>query len=645
MLTYKSALGGREVAIHAPRAGEFDDDARRMLLEDLHGAGVMLGLDVESTAHDKLGPMHKDFRVRTVQLASDSVAYVLRLDDPLQRETARLLLNHQPYKFCSHTRYDVLAVWREFGVDISGRWADTRLLARMAHPLSLDRWNKRRGSALVDLKSLTTRHFGPELQELDEALDAHFKELWVAQGGRKNAAKEVVVQYGFNNVDLAHETFATYAGLDAIACRSLYPILLAETRSTPELIGMEMWLAGSVARMQMRGMRVDHERLAAELAAAEEVCGSAEEELVELIGLTPRQAKRLVEFFRAEGVDFEAHGHELTDAGQPKLDKDGVAAMADYEMSHTARLAVNLLITYKSEQYTATKAAEMQGLVAESFDGRLHPSVDSLGAITARMTASAPNIQNFSKADPRMRATLLPDEGYVLIGADFDQIELRVVAALAQEQSMLETIWSGGDLHQLTADKLNVPRDPVAKRVNFLQVYGGGPKPLAKATGISIEAAQEASAAYKQAYPAVQRYGYMLGRSGAEIRTMTHRHIPATFYKGEPAGYRFLNYMIQSSSRDILVTAWYRLAKAGIGEFMFVPIHDEMILMVPEDRVDEAMAILEQAMTMDFLGVPITATAVPLIDEDGVSRWMTCNRAEKVRDARLAAEAGLAAAS
>lgn len=643
MLTYKSTLGGRPVTVYAPRIGEFPAEARKQLVADFRGSDGLFGLDVESTAHDKLGPLHKDFRVRTVQLATDSVAYVLRLDDPEQRAVAQILLDHRPYRFCSHTRYDVLAVWREFGIDISDRWADTRLLARMAYPLSMDRFRKRAGGEMVDLKTLTTRHLGPELQELDKELDEHFKELWVAQGGRRNAAKQVVIQYGFNNVDLANETFAAYAGLDAIACRALYPILLAATRSTAELIGMELWLAGNVARMQMRGMRVDHERLAAELAAAEEVCGTAEEDLVQLVGLTPRQGAKLVAWFTEQGVDFEAEEHERTDSGKSwKLDKENVEAMAGYEMSHTARLAVDLLLTYKSQQYTAAKAKEMQGLVAESFDGRLHPSVDSLGAITARMTASSPNIQNFSKKDPRMRAVLLPDEGYVLIGADFDQIELRVVAALAQEQSMLETIWSGGDLHQLTADKLGVERDPVGKRVNFLQVYGGGADPLAKATGISIEAAVAASRAYKEAYPAVQRYGHMLARSGAEVRTMTHRHIPATFYKGEPAGYRFLNYMIQSSSRDLLVLALYRLSQAGFGDCVFVLIHDEMILMVPVDQVDEVMAALEQAMTLDFLGVPITASAVPLIDEDGVSRWMTCDRAEKVRKAK--AEAAAAAA-
>lgn len=632
MTTFDYFLGRQPVVIHAPRVGELDDAAADHLFDTLSAEDVV-GLDVETTAHEKLGPLHRDFRVRTVQVATVTEAWVLRLDDDVQAAYARLILAEESRRFASHTRYDVLAVRRQFDLDISDRWVDTRLLARMAFPLSMDRHRKREGADMVDLKTLTTRYLGPQLAEMDKALDELFMEMWVAQGGRRNAKKQAIIEHGFNNVDLADDTFAVYAGLDAIACRALFPRLVELAKSTPELLGMEFWLAGWMTRQQFRGMRVDADRLAAELAEAKSSCDAAEEALVEKVGLTPRQGAKLVAWFREHGVDFEAHDHPRTKGGAPSLGGDEIKPMLDYDLTPEARAVVELLLAYKERENAKSKTEEMAGLVELSFDGRLHPVVDSLGAITSRMTASAPNIQNYAKKDPRMRAVLLADPGMVLIGADFDQIELRVLAALAQEPVYLNAIEAGDDLHQVTADAIHVERQ-VGKVINFLQAYGGGAGALAEQAGIPLVDAQAATAMYREAYQAVTEYSYSL-QNDDHIRTITHRFIPATFRGDEYALYRFLNYMIQSSARDVLVLAMFRMWAKGWGDYLFVPIHDELIFQVPEDRVEEALADLQEAMTMQLFGVPISAKSVALIDADGVSRWMTCDRAEKLAKARM----------
>jgi hypothetical protein len=196
--------------------------------------------------------------------------------------------------------------------------------------------------------------------------------------------------------------------LDAIACRLLYPVLVRESQTPASLLALETWLAGVMARMQLRGMTVDVERLDAIAEAAGAACGRAEAALVELIDLTPRQGVKLREWFEANGVDFAAHRHPTTKGGAPSLDEDAVKAMFGYPLSDTARRVCELLLEYKAHENQQSKAREMQAYIAESFDGRLHPEVDPIGTITARMTAKAPNVQNFSKADPTMRATLLP---------------------------------------------------------------------------------------------------------------------------------------------------------------------------------------------------------------------------------------------
>lgn len=632
-------LGGTDVTIHAPGIGEFDvEDARVMWRAFLADPRRVIGLDVETTSHDSKAQLfHWQFRVRTVQVGTESQAWVLRLDDSQQRIFAERVLAEKTFRFCTHTRYDPVAVWREFGIDITPRWIDTRLLARIANPLSLDRHAKKAGADAVDLKNLTTEQLSaPELAEWDKRLETRFAELWKACGQKGAGSK--VTRYGFNNIPLDDEVFATYAGLDAIACRRLYPALVAASQSDPELLAAETWLAGLVVRQQMRGMRVDRPRLQAAYDDAQAKCQPPEDALVAKIGLTPRQGQALLTWFAEQGFTFPST-HPRTKTGNNfSISGDALELMCGYEMSADCHEVVQLLMAYKERVNARDKAKEVIGLVDESFDGRLHPSVDSLGAITARMTAATPNIQNYNKEDPTLRATLLPDKGKVLIGADFDTVELRVMAALTQEPSFLETIHGGGDLHQLTADKLGITRQ-VGKRVNFLQAYGGGAAKLVESTGIPLADAEYATRAYREAYPSISVYSRSM-EGQPEIRTQTHRRIPVTHWfnprKGavEPAYFRFLNYMIQSSSRDLLVLALHRLAEQGMAEMVWVPIHDELILQVPEDQVDEYMDKLQSAMAMNFLGVPITATAVAMYDEDGVSRWMTCDRAEKIRDSK-----------
>jgi DNA polymerase-1 len=641
MRTITTPFGGKSVKIHAPGIGEFTREHAftmwHALIED--GRNVA-GLDVETTSHDSKDQLfHWAFRVRTVQFGSADQAWVLRTDDPYQRSVIASVLADARIRFCTHWRYDPIAVWREFGIDITNRWIDTHLLAKIADPLTLDRHEKTKGKLALDLKTLTTTQVGaPELAAWDEKLDQVFDRLWVEAGHQAHkGTKEQKVRNGFNTVPIDNDVFVTYAGLDAIACRQLYPILVRSAQSDPTLLGTETWLAGLMVRQQMRGMRVDRARLQEAYDVAEASCTPPTTRLMELIGLRPTQNVRLLEWFK-EHFTFPA-SHPTTANGNVSIGKDGLKAMCGYELPEDVHNVVLTMLAYTERVNSLTKAKEVMALVDESFDGRLHPRVESLGAITARMTSSAPNIQNYAKEDPTMRATLVPDEGMVLIGADFDTVELRVLAALVQEPSMLATIHAGGDLHQLTADKLGIPRQ-VAKRVNFLQAYGGGAAKLVESTGIPLAEAETATRSYREAYPEIGTYSR--GMEGMpEIRTQTFRRIPVTHWKNfrkggltEPAYFRFLNYMIQSSSRDLLVMALHRLAVMGMADMVWVPIHDELILQVPADRVEEFMAKLQEAMRMTFLGVPITATAVALYDEDGTSRWMTCDRAEKIRDAK-----------
>lgn len=613
MQTYTCYLGKTEAQVHTCEPGEFLPDA----FEIMFPRGELYGLDVETTYMTDAAQWDPDFLVRTVQVGTEGYAWVLRMDDPAQVEAARELLSDPGTWFCSHTPMDVLSVWVALGVDISARNIDTRGLAAMA--AGDDRLGGR------DLKTLATTHLGPQLEEGETELHEHFRDLLEAAGGKRSAAGAVVLAYGWGHVDASEPLFVRYAGLDAVAARRLAPILTRATGAPRDLLRQETGLAGAVNRITMRGARVDVTACRALHAEADGIVGTAERVVREITGVTPRSPK-IADYLRDHGADFS--DYPVTPTGRPSMAASDVKGLLKVGLSGDAKTVVEHIVRLKASQDGLQKTTKI--LASLDSQGKVHPEVNPLGAVTGRMTSSGINFLNFSKDDARMRGLFLPDEGHSLITCDFDQIELRVVAALARETKMIDVIKSGGDLHQLTADEIGgIDRD-LAKMTNFLIVYGGGAKALSEQSGLPEDRCRDIVRAHRDRYPAITEYSRRLSRYTTSLRTITNRRVPVTKDKaGNPRVYANINYMVQSSARDLLIHAWLRYDRMGHGRTVWMPIHDELVCMVPEGREEELMSAIEDAMTFDFLGVPVSASAIELRDPQGVSRWMSGKVAEK----------------
>lgn len=596
----------------------------------------LMGLDVESTWLTDRGQLDPEFRVRTVQMATTSEAWVFDLLDEEQREIAKNILADSARTWVSHTDMDVMAIWAALGIDISAQNLDTRMLAIMADP---DREEDR------DLKTLATKYGMPELAAADDELMAWMRAQWVAIGGKKNAAKSAVEEAGWNSLAAMPaeewpEVFIRYAGLDAIAARRLAPLLTPATQAPPELLRVDQWLHVRATRQRMAGKRIDTAALTSLHVEATQVTGEAKSKAQELTGGVNINGPKILDWFAEHGVDWDTWTGVTTPSGAPSLAKDNIKLLREMVTDETAAQVVEHMITQKGHLDLLRKTDDLARRLVMHSDGiaRIHPLLNPIGATTtARMSSSGPNFQNYSKKDPRMRGLFLPEPGYTLLTIDFDQIELRVVAALAREDKMIDIIKSGGDLHQLTVDELaaigvEITRD-TAKIVSFLTVYGGGASALHMQTGIPLEEANNVIQAFKDRYPSITFYSKYMAMQSEEIRTISNRRLPVTRVKGrgERAGeirsYANVNYQIQSSSRELLVQAWMDLEKTHPG-VVWIPIHDELVLMVPEGEEQAVAEAAQQAMRFDFRGVPISATAVELRDRDGISRWMTAKLAE-----------------
>lgn len=586
----------------------------------------LCGLDVETTWMDDREQFSPDFRVRTVQLATTDTAWVFDLSDPLQREQIQEILRDERMTFCSHTQMDVVSVWVEFGIDISDRNIDTHQLASQVYT---DKYADR------DLKALAALHGMPELQAAEKVLHTHFLSLWE---GKKNAKRADVHAHGWKTIDVTDPSFLEYAALDAVACRRLVEILVPFTQNPPELLRVDQWLSVRAVRRKLAGLRVDPDRLADQLAETSSATGTAKSKAMELTGGVNISGPKILDWLSEHGVDWTEWPGDRTDTGNPSLAKDNLLLLSQYPLDDVGQQVFEEMKTYRSwyDLYQKTKAVDDRKVWHGDEGGwRIHPTLNPLGATTtARMSSAGPNVQNFSKKNPRARGLLLPDTGYVLATIDFAQIELRTVAALAREQKMIDVILAGGDLHDLTVDLLaelgvDIPRQ-VAKMANFLIVYGGGPAALASQAGIPLDVAKEVVYGMREQYPSITMYTKWLGSERDAIRTISKRRLPVTRNgAGEIRSYANVNYATQSAARELLCQAWRDLESKRPG-IVWWPIHDELVLMIPEDEVDEVLADAEAAMRFEFRGVPITADAIVLRDRDGISRWMTGDLAETI---------------
>lgn len=581
-------------------------------LQRLGLSGQTLGLDVETTYMTPRAQFDPDFRVRLIQVATPQAAWVFNVQDSREFGLVSEVLEDPTVRFCSHTPMDVLSLSR-LGFDLTSRNVDTRVLAAMAYTEKLtDR----------GLKALSTKLLDPALATASDALEAKFKEMWP---GRKNSKWEDVAKAGWAEIPIDDPLYVMYAGMDALACRQLLPLLISLSEAPPELLDKELWLAARANQRHIAGALVDLPSTEALNSSAVEITEGAQEKAQEITGGIKLNSPFLREWLSEHGVDWDSW-ESRTAKGAPSISKDKAPQLFNYPLDHEGKQVVSLLNEFKSGLDVRSKTKEMLRLVSSS--GRLHPVLNTVGATaTARMSSSAPNIQNFSKEDPRLRGCFIPEDGHTFVTIDFDQVELRVVAGLAREVKMIDTILAGGDLHQLTVDEIGKGGIQIdratGKMTNFLIVYGGGGKALHEQAGLPLDLAKDIVKTWRDRYPAVRELTYKLSDEQESLRTISGRRLAVKSFRGEVKSYANINYAVQSAARDVLVDAWYRFEHSfGRTGMVWYPVHDELVLQVPEDLVEEVCEDAEKAMTMDFMGVPITASAVVLKDGAGVSRWM-----------------------
>lgn len=545
-------------------------------LERWQRDGALVAIDTEATG---LEMFSSSWRLRTVQFSDAVEAWVVPAD---WRWLISFGLRSLRRGVAHNRTYDLLALeCAGYEAEVERLWSVVGDSSAVAH--LLDSRPKGVGPG-IGLTALAKSRLGTHAPaEAEESL-----KTWC----RENRVK---VADRYERVPL--EVLAPYAGLDVLVTRRLADTLGSELYQIPrqrELYEFELEVQRAASAMTRRGFRLDREyagRLWQHYERRSERLAEELEDQWEI--LNPASGRQVADALVEAGVVLV----DKTPSGQWAVGRE-VLSTLDHPIAE-------LVTEYRNATKFAATYVE-PCLSASSSDGRVHAAIRTLGARTARMSISSPPLQQLPAGDSLVRRMFVADEGMAVCAVDFAQVELRVLAALAQEPAMVSAIRAGEDLHSATAEKVGVDRK-IAKMTNFLVVYGGGARALASQAGISQREARAAIDGFFAAYPRVRAYADRVQREtdfGAEpLVTVSGRRLRLD----RDRSFAAVNYSVQSVARDLFASRMLEVLERVPRAELLLPVHDELVFQAPEAEAEELVAEVVAAMSTDFLGVPIEA--------------------------------------
>lgn len=417
----------------------------------------------------------------------------------------------------------------------------------------------------------------------------------------------------FADVSVADAT--RYSGEDADItlrlARRLFPRIEAEGMNL--LFGeVEVPLAAVLARMELTGIRID-QTLLAKLSTEFGVQRKAlEKEIYELAGEefnigSPQQLQTIL----------------FDKLGLPRGKKTKTGSSTDSSVLEALAEKYPLpakILAYRG--FTKLQSTYVDALpkLLHPKTGRIHTSFNQTVTATGRLSSSNPNLQNIpirSEEGRRIRAAFVPDPGYVLLSADYSQIELRLLAHLSQDPVLVESFQKGQDVHARTASELfqasinaiSADQRREAKTINFGIIYGMGAQRLARSLAIPFKTAQEYIAQYFARYAGIKAYmdGVLVeARAKGYVTTLLGRRryfqdLQSKNTQLAAAAERMaINTPIQGTAADLIKMAMVaidrRLEQERFPARMLLQVHDELLFEVQEKKVAQVTEMVREIM-------------------------------------------------
>lgn len=552
----------------------------------------VLGLDTETSGLD---PYEPNAELRLIQIGDHKTGWAI----PWAQwgGIAIECLNAWQGQFTLHNlSFD--AKWLQIHAGWKIPWHrtdDTLIMAQIERP----------GQA-NGLKPLST-------QFVDPRADAGEKDL-------KKAMKDN--GWGWRDIPVNYSGYWVYSALDPILAAHLWSHFRTD-KSYPRAYDLEMSARRICTNMEMSGMRVDLEYSQKKFDELNQFVEKSKAWGKENLGIAIGSNIQLADLFLKYGAEFDTFSKTT---GNPSVDKNQLAIFSNHDNMEINRLAKFVLGVRNADKMSNSY---FKNFLQMNRDGIVHPEIKTMGARTGRMSVTNPALQTIPSKDSLVRNAFIPsnvDER--IISSDYSQVEMRLLAHFSQDKSLQDAFKdadaTGGDFFTNLGRRIydeeefshGDPRRKLVKSTLYGLIYGAGVEKMAETAGIPVSNMETVSNAVHKTFPGIKQFMTDIEKVGGAreksegfgyINTESGRKIPAD--KGRV--YSLLNYLLQGTAAEVMKKSLIRLDAAGLGEWMKMPIHDEIVMSMPKDLIEESkpeiasiMSVTDGSFAVDLLAEP-----------------------------------------
>jgi len=542
---------------------------------------------------DALSPWHG--RLRLVQVGDARTGWAIPWDD-WKGVFYEAMAKFDGPLVCHNIAFE--AKWFDIQSDWEMPWHrahDTMIMSKIINPLES-----------AALKELTRSHVDPRAAALQSILD---------QGLTENG-------WTWGSVPINFEPYWSYGALDPVLTMKLFEKFWESTapgKPYSMAYELEMNTRRIATKMELNGARLDldyskkkYEEL---LSYTDQVSKWAKTNY----GLGIGSNQQLVALFEKLGAEIT----EKTEKGQKSASKDQLKMLVRDGSPEVKQLAETTLSYRQSLKVANTYFANF---LNDNTDGFVHPSINTMGARTGRMSIQNPALQTLPKGDDTVRRAFLPkDNDHVIVTSDLDQVEFRMFSSLSQDPNLIQLFRrsdaTGSDpFTEIGREVYNDPsmqksdkRRALIKGVVYGRLYGAGVAKQALTAGVPEEQMRAVSNAFDDQYPGMQLFQKAVEQRGSQrlelegqgyVNTWTGRRIPCD----EDRVYTLVNYLIQGGAAEVFKSNLVKLDQADLTDLLIVPVHDEIVLNAPRKDAEEIKNLVKKCMTTtDGWAVPLTA--------------------------------------
>lgn len=412
----------------------------------------------------------------------------------------------------------------------------------------------------------------------------------------------------------------------------------------PELFrDLEMPLVTVLAAMERCGVAIDMKAFAVFLDEVTTEANTLHDKVMELAGkeFNPRSSRQLAEVLF---TDLELKSSGKTAGGSASTSQAVLERLAD---KHPI---VSTILEYRKMEKLRSTYLEPLPKLVDPKDGRIHTTFNQTATATGRLSSSSPNLQNIPIRGPlgnRMRSCFIAGADHLLVAADYSQIELRVLAHMSQDPTLLEAFRKNEDIHSRTAgllfdkapDQVTADERRSAKTINFGLIYGMGPQKLAQELSVSLKEAKAFIERYFSRLSVLRDFYESIEETAREqgyVTTLAKRRrlLPDLYSRNtqlqSQARRQAINTVVQGSAADIIKLAMLAVARDNalqrLDARLILQVHDELLLEVPAGEDGSDAEAREAGTRLEALMAGVVDLDVPLLVEWGVGRdWASAH--------------------